>query len=1390
MSQTPVNMTALESLYKIANGANWNIASMNACLTQYEKAGRSFGYQMLVGKPWDFSRNAVTHEYLVDPCDTAKAGVNFAGLKCNCPAGGVGSAGCVITQVALPCGNLQGSATKFLTSLTSFTDLQLLDLGTNSLVGNIPIEFCDLTNLQVIFMNNNLLNGQVPSQIQQLQQLSRLIVHSNSLSGNIPQEINSLVKLSHLALWQNNLSGAISNLRNLTMLQEFNLKSNHLTGTIPAYIQSFKSLSYLDLSSNGLTGSIPPQLFDCQQLTELALHENNISGTIPVGISKLTQLIYFTLNNNNLTGYLPSEIQYLQKMIYLDLSNNNFGGSIPEELGRMNLQRLNLYTNKFLGLLPQSWSQSLVSIDLSENHFSGTIPASFTRLQNLTNLILQSNFLESAGDGSDIFAYLNKDSMPRLTFLDIANNRLQGTISSKLFEMPNLQTLFIGSNCFSGSLPANICDAPALKTLGFTDLSAGLSCRVGWENTIFAGILTGFRAKSFILGELPQCLFQMPKLVSLHAAGNHLFGSLPATISPQLRTIVLPSNRIQGTLSDQFVRNILRLDLSDNMVGGTLIGLQNINATDSNLIINLQINHLSGDIPRSLLAVKNIDILTGNVFGCDSATSFLPAFDPGIQSYQCGSRTFNQMLFAFGGLIFIVLLSYLRLRHSAYMQAARGKMRIWLDFATGKREIQTKAPLKLREISRYSFYLQMLRWFACAIGIALLGMLILFVSLFQKKNVSVEYSYSWVLTGAYFSGETAAITILAAAMLYITFIAFLIHQYEKSIGESPKKLAVVVLQSEDAHIHMSFCSRTKRFCMPILRLFLLISFIWGIIFGGNIWYMSIQLTGTSTQQNIFKLTFAAFKLFWSMSATPYFFELHWLKFGVPQKYHTRFVRRWFGGRIILFFLTNVITTFIIPILTVFVVDPACFSNYFIAPKPLDLTYDLSRCEVFYANGACSLYKSDIKNSEIQTPFVYNYACTDAAIRLYIPLFQQMFILLILRSTFHFLYLCWDAVEAEKDVPAEPNSMRSLFITTMPTHHLMKNNNDRRERVQKEHDSATKKYNEPRFSDYTDMTFHSSTREWVTLAIPSHLSSLLILITFGFLAPPLGFMAIFSILMDSYVSHLILGRFLVNEYSVIVEAEKVGADNSVLQFRPEKLYVSPARRARMQVAIEEINEIWGAYASIQAAEAQCENVPNCTLALGRTEFIMVPAVLIALTLNDIQNKLSDRPNPSYVTLIVMLAYGTSLQFIPWVFRKLNEEKQKKKTVRRTSGKGGGGFGGEMSDFELTQLGIGGLRGAPLNDNGIESFDLNSGDSVSLQHTFGIGDSRHDSHFGFSMDGTEDNTLRSSSSINQRTSLGVINDSVQNPMMKTLSNVQEEGFDEEEGSEKSSKQPSQV
>ena len=244
-------------------------------------------------------------------------------------------------------------------------------------------------------------------------------------------------------------------------------------------------------------------------------------------------------------------------------------------------------------------------------------------------------------------AALSADALYRIRTLDVGNNGLTGSVPLVLFSADLLEEFFAGQNCFSGSISSYICNATNLLSIALAGMTAGQGCL----DTITTFPFNFSRATT-VPGDIPPCIFQMPRLKLLSLAGNGIrsvLGEIPA--DSHLRTLDLSQNRISGSIPKSIKQFVCfeELELSYNHLTGTFddtawfvndssrasareeCGLSRNDSSEPS--VSLQSNRLSGNIPNSFRYAANIDVLAGNMFACDSSGSELPVNDPNKDSY-------------------------------------------------------------------------------------------------------------------------------------------------------------------------------------------------------------------------------------------------------------------------------------------------------------------------------------------------------------------------------------------------------------------------------------------------------------------------------------------------------------------------------------------------------------------------------------------------------------------------------------------------------------------------------------------------------------------------------------------------------------------------------------
>eukprot|EP01034_Spumella_vulgaris_P033224 gene33225-40995_t len=413
--------------------------------------------------------------------------------------------------------------------------------------------------------------------------------NSPYLYGQIPESLSNL-PLTYLSIVNASLTGQfpVSIFEKCTALRYIFLFLNYFTGNHNLdvlFSSNDGSILYIDMSQNLLTGQLPTAYYDhADYLGYLFLNKNHLTGTFPEEFTELPSLRVLEISDNHIVGTLPSVVSEMESLIWLFAANCHFTGTIPASIGNMtNLQRLRLNGNFLEGSIPDSFAglESIQQIFLFSNSLTGWIPTyTISSLHNLEDVLLQNNHFSGqvsnpapSEDGQR--RRLSDDGgQLALVHVDFSNNRLTGTIPWDLFtSAPGLKSFAVGKNCIQGTLPEEICGALSLEQLMLDGMSTG-SC-ADWKGSSADQINKRVNRYSDTgVGSIPECLFNMPSLTTLHLSGNGISGTIPCDkpVSRVLQELSLSHNQLIGSIPHTFqTRTWQSLDLSYNKLTDSLI---------------------------------------------------------------------------------------------------------------------------------------------------------------------------------------------------------------------------------------------------------------------------------------------------------------------------------------------------------------------------------------------------------------------------------------------------------------------------------------------------------------------------------------------------------------------------------------------------------------------------------------------------------------------------------------------------------------------------------------------------------------------------------------------------------------------------------------------------
>ncbi|WVZ92163.1 hypothetical protein U9M48_038250 [Paspalum notatum var. saurae] len=405
--------------------------------------------------------------------------------------------------------------------------LELLDLSSNHLVGELPNSIANCSSLTYLSLWGNGFGGQVPPGLGAIPGIEKLILGSNSFDREMPPDLMNCTALNYLDISNNGFGGEVQGLfGKLTSLTHLKLHSNSYTdGIVSSGILGLPKLIMLDLSRNLFNGELPAEVASMASIKYLVLAENNFSGQIPPAYGQIVQLQVLDLSYNNLSGGIPAEIGNLSSLLVLMLAGNQLSGEIPREIGNCtSLLWFNLAGNKLSGQIPAEMSgigrnpgptfaenqKDDMQLGIGANNCPSLmrwIPLGYPGFKYAESdmsrndcQVLQDHILKGYG----IVTPPAVQPCIILGYVRLSGNLLSGQIPPMISAMTNFHLLLLDGNSLSGVLPSEI------SQLSLVVLNV---------------------SRNLISGEVPSEIGQMVLLEILDLSFNNFSNGLPSSLN-------------------------------------------------------------------------------------------------------------------------------------------------------------------------------------------------------------------------------------------------------------------------------------------------------------------------------------------------------------------------------------------------------------------------------------------------------------------------------------------------------------------------------------------------------------------------------------------------------------------------------------------------------------------------------------------------------------------------------------------------------------------------------------------------------------------------------------------------------------------------------------------
>ncbi|PAN11304.1 hypothetical protein PAHAL_2G148700 [Panicum hallii] len=213
----------------------------------------------------------------------------------------------------------------------------------------------------------------------------------------------------------------------------------------------------------------------------------------------------------------------------------------------------------------------------------------------------------------------------RVVSVVLPNAQLVGPVAKELGLIEHLRHLDLSGNALNGTIPPELLRAPELRVLSLAGngITGDLLEQVGQLRSLRALNLAG----NALSGAVPQNLTLLPNLTAVSLANNFFSGSLPGGGFPALQILDVSANMLNGTLPSDFGGAALRyVNLSSNRIAGA-IPPEMASNLPVNVTIDLSYNNLTGVIPAvPPFSVQRPTAFEGNVELCGKPLDSLCAF--------------------------------------------------------------------------------------------------------------------------------------------------------------------------------------------------------------------------------------------------------------------------------------------------------------------------------------------------------------------------------------------------------------------------------------------------------------------------------------------------------------------------------------------------------------------------------------------------------------------------------------------------------------------------------------------------------------------------------------------------------------------------------------------
>jgi len=194
---------------------------------------------------------------------------------------------------------------------------------------------------------------------------------------------------------------------------------------------------------------------------------------------------------------------------------------------------------------------------------------------------------------------------------------------------------------------------------------------------------------------------------------------------------------------------------------------------------------MSGELYAPLVHDTNdISCLENNMFSCPYG---LPETDPSTETYSCGSDVLNKSLyFSFISLIISMGILLVQLRNP-YIKAFISNIKHWISLSKDATIVDDYLARSDNSISYFIHILGKLRMLVLGFSAYIIVVLLPAFTILSTKHRTFDYQYGWIVSGFFFTGESAAVCnffLFGFLVIIVDYLSYYIVVADKQWKES------------------------------------------------------------------------------------------------------------------------------------------------------------------------------------------------------------------------------------------------------------------------------------------------------------------------------------------------------------------------------------------------------------------------------------------------------------------------------------------------------------------------------------------------------------------------------------------------------------------------------